>query len=311
MKESAPSFKQSSGEKNANEEWLEEQFKNVETLDIEGTPVRVLDINPQNPKSEIPVVLGPGYGASSPSHVKVNILEMVRQKRRTLYIDEPRGINLNAGKEMPPEIEEFLLRQTEALMAALDKKEIEKIDAVATSEGCMPIVVAAALYPERFRNLVLVDPAGMIGDDSFAKLAYRFLTEGLNEIKRKKDGMSPEAQQQAKEGFSGFQKYLKEDLKTSADEVRTMAKTQIRNLLKSAHEKGVGISIIHGVDDKVFPMDRVQEQTSRATPEEDLIVDGFYSVKGAHGEFLIDPERFTRIADEALTALEKKSENAQ
>ncbi len=311
MNESFSSLKKSGGE-NENEAWLEEQFKNVETLDIEGHPLRIIDINPREAKSDVPVIIAPSYGSYSPDGKKVNILEMARQNRRTLYVDEPRGIDRNNEKENGAEIEEFFLRQTEALIAALDAKEIAMADVVATSEGCMYAAVVAALYPERIRNLVLVDPGGMIGDDSFVKLCYRFITEGANEIRRDKKAMSPEARKQARGGDSGFVKYLTEDIKMSIQELRSMAKQQIRSLLKQAHKNGVGISIIHGVNDKVFPMKRVQEQTSRTAEEkelgEDLMVDGFYSVKGGHGEFLFDPERFTRIADEALTALEKKRE---
>jgi len=324
MKESIPLFKKPSHEKNPEEEWLEEQFKKVDTLDIEGTPVRVLDISPREMKDEVPVALAGGYGTSSPLHNKVNILEMVRQGRRTLFVDEPRGIDFAREEkhsvepepaEKEKEIEEFFLRQTEALIAVLDKKEIGKTDAVGHSEGCMYLAVAASQYPERFRDLVLFNPAGMIGDDTFVKLCYRFLTEGLNEIKRKKEEMSPAARQQAKEGGEGFKKYLKEDPAASIEEVRSMAKQQIRDLLKQAHERGVKISIVHSANDKVLPMIRVQKETAR-TPEEkewgdELIVDGFYSVRGGHGEFVFDPERFTRVADEALTALEKRREKEE
>ena len=294
----------------SSEEWLEEQFKKVETLDIDGRTLRVLDINPLDAKTEVPVIIAGGYGTYSPLHNKVNIMEMVRQKRRTLFIDEPRGIERSDKKRTPEEIEEFFLRQTEAMLAALDKKEIPEAAIVGHSEGCMSATVAAYLYPERIRHLVLFNPGGMIGDDSFVKLCYRFLTEGLNEMKREKNKMSPVAQQQAKKGGEGFKKYLLEDKAASISELRAMAKQQIRALLKQAHDNGVLISVIHGINDKVFPMKRIQKHVSRTSTEkeqgENLIVDGFYSVKGGHGEFVMNPERWTQVADTALTALEEK-----
>lgn len=248
-----------------------------------------------------------GYGTSSPLHNKVNIMEMVRQGRRTLFVDEPRGIERADSKKNPDGIEEFFLRQAEALFATLDTKGIPKTDVVGHSEGCMVAVVAASLYPERFRSLVLFNPGGMIGDDSFVKLCYRFIVkENWAEFKRKRE-KSPAAQQQVTDGMRGFQKYLFDEKAASVSELRAMAKTQIRALLKKAHENGVLISIIHGADDEVYPMERIVGQTSRAAPDEDLIVDGFYSVKGGHGEFVMDPERWTQIADAALTALEAKS----
>src|SRR3989344_9267930 len=99
MNESVPPPSHASSERSPEEEWLKEQFNNVETLDIEGHPLRVIDIAPPDAKSEVPVVISGGYGTSSPLHNKVNVLEMVRQKRRTLFIDEPRGINRDSRKE--------------------------------------------------------------------------------------------------------------------------------------------------------------------------------------------------------------------
>jgi len=62
------------------------------------------------------------------------------------------------------------------------------------------------------------------------------------------------------------------------------------------------ISIIHGVDDKFFPMERVQKMTTSK------IVDGFYSVKGTHNEILLHQETHTKLIGQVLDALEKKSE---
>lgn len=311
MNEAFPTPRKAPNEQNSIDTHLEEQFNNIETVDINGHALRILDINPINAKSEVPVTLAGGYGTSSPLHNKVNILEMARQQRRVLFVDEPRGIEYDKAKETSGDIDPYFLRQAEAIIATLDSKGIEKTDIVAHSEGCMSAAVVASVYPERIRNLVLFNPGGMIGDDSLVKLVYRFLTEGLNEIKRDREKMSPAARQQSKDGGEGFKRYLMDDPLKSIDELRAMASTQIRGLLKQAKEAGVGISIVHGVHDKVFPMDRIQDQVSRTTPDENLIVDGFYSVDGGHGEFVNDPERYTRIADIALSALEQKQQKAK
>lgn len=147
------------------------------------------------------------------------------------------------------------------------------------------------------------------------KLGYRFLTDGVASLlkmraRKKKGEMSLAAQEQMKEGDAGFARYLMAEPKSSMDEIRALAEAQIRTLLKRAKAGGVGISIVHGVDDTVFPMDQMQKHVARTASEkehgEELIVDGFYSVKGRHGEFLMDPEKYTQVADMALTALEEK-----
>lgn len=121
MNESFPSLSKESGKKDF-DTWFDIQFNNIETLNADGREVRVLDISPQGEaKSEVPVVITGGYATYSPSHNKVNMSEMVRHGRRTLFVDEPRGIELHGDKERPDDIEEFFLKQTEAMLTALEE----------------------------------------------------------------------------------------------------------------------------------------------------------------------------------------------
>lgn len=331
------------------EPWLEKQFNSPETLLINGEEVQVLDIRPHRAKTKIPVVFAPGYATSSPAENKVNILEMVRQKRRTLYVDKPRGINYEGiiDKEDAKKFEDFLLSQVAALIGVLEKKGIEKVDVMAHSEGSMYTIVAASLYPEKFRDLVLFNPAGMVGPgDTRAGLIERFLADMfsrkyemmnrggsmtkenetqaakiyrvlietiswvLGKLKRTKgpvpDVMSEGAKQQVRVAEEGVVNYFMSQKDKSLNEIRAIARTQIHDLLKIVHEQGIGITIVHGVDDTIFSMEKVQAQMAKRNLDEDLPIDGFLSVRGGHGEMTMSPEKETRAADAALTALEKK-----
>lgn len=295
---------------------LEDQFNKPETVEVEGHLVKFLDIKPDNPKIETPVVLAPGFGTYSEAHIKTNILEMARLGRRTMFIDEPHGIPNKIDDKTQEKVEEYFLRQIAALIGVLDAKGIEKVDVVGNSEGGIYTSIAADLYPERFNSLVLCNTGGMIGEDSPLKLMYRFIIGGIHssiDMARRKQSMSEDAKQQMREGVAGFKKYLKENPRISWSEIKSIANANIRNIFKRAKSKGIGISIIHTVNDDVFPMKRVQKEASRTSFEkelnEDLIVDGFYSILGTHGEFSINPEQYTRIADQALTALQKKKDS--
>jgi len=85
-------------------------------------------------------------------------------------------------------------------------------------------------------------------------------------------------------------------------QVQAMATTQIHNMLRDIKKRGHRISIIHGAHDNVFPMDRVQKTTTTD------MVDGFYSIKGKHGEWRTTKERhaYGRLAEHALEAMERK-----
>jgi pimeloyl-ACP methyl ester carboxylesterase len=66
------------------------------------------------------------------------------------------------------------VRKAQALIGALARLRLERVDFVAHSEGALAAVIATALYPHRVRNLILVDPAGFIARDRWYRLAGRF-----------------------------------------------------------------------------------------------------------------------------------------
>jgi hypothetical protein len=83
-------------------------------------------------------------------------------------------------------------------------------------------------------------------------------------------------------------------------QVFAMSDSDIRGMLEKLKKQGAGISVIHAVDDKAFPMERMQEMVNTDQ------VDGFYSIKGTHNEILLNHKRCSELADQALSDLEKK-----
>ncbi len=82
-----------------------------------------------------------------------------------------------------------------------------------------------------------------------------------------------------------------------------MANTDLRDMLSSIKEKGIGVSVIAAVDDGAFPMDKMQETLGLEH------LDGFYSVKGTHNSYLLDPKPYSLLVDNALDDLEIKSKD--
>ncbi len=287
------------------EKSIEEQYKYREVLELPGGKVLVMDIKPENQKSEVPVLMAPGWGPGTSTGMKANVFEMVKQGRRTMIFESPHGIDHEVTEESAKDLPNYFLRQIAALVETTEKENLKKIDVVGNSEGCIYAIMAAYLYPEKFRNIVLIDPGGMIGEDTPMKLSLRFTKEmiyGAIELIKRRGQMSALAKEQMDKGPKEFIKYIMNDPATALREVFAMSKARIYDLLEEIKRNGIGISVVHGVDDGVFPMDRIQKFTKSGT------VDGFYSVKGDHTEFLVNPEKYTRLAEQALTALEKKQE---
>lgn len=272
---------------------LEQQFEDRETIEFPNGKVEVVDIKPDVLKTETPVLVAPGWAATT-DVFKENILRLAEHGRRTISVDSPHGIEAESVENFS----DIELRKVAAIMEFLDEKGIDQIDAVGHSEAGIYLTIAATLYPERFRNLVLVNPSGMIGKDKPEKLSARFSVDIIRQVVRSikdKTMIKPIAKAALAAGKS-----VGSDPLSSFKEVLAMSGTQIQDLLRDLKEKGVGISIIHSVDDQAFPMGRVQDT---ATADQ---LDGFYSVKGTHNELYLHPERYTDLVDSALDALESK-----
>lgn len=292
---------------------LHEQFDQTGSFRIDNHVFEIVDIKPEQTKTEVPTLYAPGWAVGPKTH-KEAIIALAqgfppepgaRQGgRRVLSIDAVHGIETSPHQDYP--LAE--MRKAAALLALLDDRGIDKIDAVAHSEGALYVALAAKVDPKkRFRNLVFVDPAGMIGNDSLGRLARDF-TKDFFLQDFGKTGVSESV-------MEALQTILKSPRKT-AQEVIAITKEQIHGILKELKAEGMGIAVVHSVDDKGFPMGRVQQTIA---PVEDTgqpsqsgrykaMVDGFYSVEGTHNQILIEPKKIMRAVDHALDGLERKSQ---
>jgi pimeloyl-ACP methyl ester carboxylesterase len=283
---------------------LEEQFSHPERITIGKDQVDVYDVSPENKKTEIPAVLAPGFSATPMVHEQ-NILALAKAGRRVISVDSPHGLTKHGiEKELASDHAEVELAKLSAIIQAMDEKGIQQADVVAHSEGGIYMTLAASLYPGRFRNMILMDPGGMIGRDNVLRLGigmvHQLGAQAISEGKRKED----DTDRQAKKLQSPLMplKVIASNLKRAWDSVQAITDSDIVDMMKELKTQGVGISVIHGVDDKVFPMDRVQKEVGADA------VTGFYSVAGGHNEIFIRPERYTKAADLALDALEARLE---
>ena len=280
-----------------------EQWSNPETLDFDGEKVEVHDVRPEKEKTDVSVVFMPGWG-TSPEVFKKDLKVLHENDRRVLAVDAPHGVEHQISTEEAEGLPDAELKKVAALIKTLDAKGVDKVDAVGTSEGGMVVTMAAWLYPERFRNLLLEYPTGMIGKDSLLALAVRFPKDM---IKSQIDGMlDPERRAVHDQEMAGLKEATagraSRKVVPAVKQVQAMATTQIHNMLRDIKKRGHRISIIHGAHDNVFPMDRVQKTTTTD------MVDGFYSIKGKHGEWRTTKERhaYGRLAEHALEAMERK-----
>lgn len=283
---------------------FEDKFSNPEILkseDFEGK-IKVIDLEPDTPKSETPLLIVPGWAATAEVH-KDNAIEFAKRGRRTIAISAPHGVEVSPENEDMPLAE---LRKAQSVLEVLNQKGIERADVVTHSEAALFVTAVALQNPERFRTIVYNAPAGLIGEDSFWQLAQRFSTDILTQVKNTLTGRAK---------FSKVNTVFTEALKTilagpqkSLDEVKAIASIQIQESLKQLREKGVKVIIVHPVNDKAFPMERMQQMLKKE------MVDGFVStgdpkqtgkISDTHNSWYLSPEKYSAAVDSLLDTVEK------
>lgn len=258
----------------------------------------IVEINPEEPKDDVPVFVCPGWGVEKAEESMKQTLEIiVKEKRKVMTTSFERENKIIEDKEDIPIAE---LQKALTIIEAINKKNVDKIDAIGHSEGGLNLAIAASLYPEKFRNLVFISPAGMMGKkDSFLNLIKRFtIDEGINEIKNIKDS-----------NINSFYDYIKNIIKyisknpsLAIEEAREINTADIFKMFEHLKEQGVGVGLVCGANDKVFPIEEVIKNANEKN------VDYLVSTKGHHGSFVFN-EDHVLLAENLLTNMARNKES--
>lgn len=265
-------------------EVLLEKYDFVENKDIE-------EINPEKSKDDVPVFVSPGWGVT-PESQKESLESIAEEGRNVLTVSFSRDKKIEQSDGDIPAAE---LQKALSIIEAINKKGIDRVDAVGHSEGGLNLVIAANLFPEKFRNIVLVSPAGMVENDSSLSLIKRFIVdEGLQELKDNKNADMGLFFKYMKELF----KYSIKGPKLSYEELSACAVANIFQMTKELKEKGVGVGFVCGVNDKVFPIEEVIKNVGKEN------TDYFVSTKGDHGSFIFN-KKHALLAENLLDNMKK------
>jgi len=295
--ENLPEYKRS--------EALAKQFAQSEKYEYGGTTIEAFDIQPEKLKTETPVFFGTGWSASRGVY-EASILGIADKGRRLLSMFVPHGIDTDpdfgTGDKTYAAAE---LRKAAAMLRTLEEKGVEQLDIVAHSESALWTLIVATIHPEKIRNIVLIDPAGLIDDETTSRLAVSFCLDivqgALNKEKLPRPKIERSVQPGSGTDLFGALKNMIGDPMRSLKEVLAMRDADIRDILENLKAQGKHIAIIQGARDAIFPMERMQRVVNTTQ------VDGFYSVYGAHNEINSNPEAYITVIDHALDALEKLS----
>ena len=279
---------------------FERQFAKREYFEVAGGTAEVVDVSPEKIKDEVPVFLAPAWACDLGLY-KSAMETLVNKDRRVVSLEHPRrGGDLEAGsKEQSPE--ELLkkypteeLRKALNILSVMEQKHIEKADFFAHSEGAINTTIAAMLHPEKFRNIIFFAPAGLIGEDTFTRLIQGFMGQSKRPESIADMPITDKEKEDGKAAMQSVLKSLTTNPLRGLKEAVEISKSQIHEMIRYLHDKGIGIVVMSAVDDPVFPM---REMKKIAKTD---MIDGFLSTRGGHGAM----DEHIVWADKMLTALE-------
>ena len=284
---------------------LAKQFEQSEKYTYGSTTIEAFDVQPEKLKRETPVFFGTGWSASRGVY-EATILGIADRGCRVLSMFAPHGIDTDPGFGKGDKTYAAAeLRKAAAMLRALEEKDVEQIDIVAHSESAIWSLIVATMHPEKVRNIVLIDPAGLIDEDSTVRLAVSFCLDIVQGALNKEKLPHPKIERSVQPGSSqdllGALKNMMSDPMLSLKGALAIRDADIRDLLENLKAQGKRIAIIQGARDVIFPMERMQRVVNTKQ------VDGFYSVYGAHNEINSNPEAYIHVIDHALDWLERLS----
>ena len=286
---------------------LRSTLKWQDILDLFDQKVELIDRESHRLNAHaLPVLMVPGFSGNA-EVVREHAAALAGRGRRTLCVNAPHGIAIEHhwhGHVLPfPQ-----LRKAVALLGTLQKKKLSRVDAIGYSEASITIAIAARLQPEKFRTIVLMNPAGMIGNDSVLRLLLRFFFDKLHEMGEEISRNFRE-KRSAREKMKAAFRILREktwcvlsDPLESTREIRAISRTQIHEWLRELQEQhGIKVAIVQSAGDRVFPRAKMDAFIEAAhIPEHHL----FYELQGTHDVVLANPKHAMEMADRALSVLE-------
>jgi len=270
---------------------FKEQFLKREEIMSPGGYIKVVDINPTD--NATPILLSSGWGETLEvlRSVIFSIVEIM--DRRVFACDYSHLDNIKGYQDDFPASGYM---KAHSFINLLDEKEIDKVDAIGHSEGAINIVIAAYLKPERFKNIILVNPSGMMRGDTFYKLTKRFLLETLFEPITFK----------SIEKFLIYIKYIYRVIgyvirnpMQAFREAIGVSRFKIFRLLKNIQKKGVKVSIVVDKNDIIFPAEQVKRSAKRAK------IKNFYMVEGGHNEIHINSDKLIETINKIFISMEE------
>ena len=255
------------------------QFKTKKKIDFHGRSIAFVDVIPATLKSATPIFIAPGWG-ETPRTFRDLMHLLFDAGYRVISVTHPRqDLKLITSKN----ISRFELQKAEIILAVLHAQGIQKVNAIAHSEGAINAVLAAHTKTSAFSAIIMVGPGGLVENEGFVELTSRFIGNMLQGSMRAiVDSVA--RRRLIRSGIETFRYFLMNPI-MSLLEGSAISRTHLRDLLVELHQAGIVVDVIQGSEDIVFPIKKMQSLS-------DLTWIGFYTTVGDHSDIYAHPQNY-------------------
>lgn len=268
------------------EEEFEEQFKES-VLKVDEHEILYSKIKPKETISDKYVLYLGGFSQGKETY-RDELKNLAESGRKVLYTNQLDGVT--PSKEDSLELDKFDLPETiknkvAEVLVLLDHLKIDRVDIAGHSQGAIIATVVAALRPGIADNLVLLNPAGLYGDDSRFGISWRSIKGQIAHTK----SIAEEEDVEEKARLGIVQERIKDDSKLRTDilwrlrkEIPGIAATDIVPILKEiksnqeelSEDEKTRITLLTAYSDATFSREKTEEhlgiKSSPETSDEDI-----------------------------------------
>lgn len=155
---------------------FENQLSDLRHLETANGLVEFVELIPEKPESEVPIMLIAGFGTDIES-TALAAKRLYEQNRSVIMLN--RAPITDRGYETRDGIDGLQHQIAEDILNVADAAGLEEVDAIVQSMGAIFTTAAALKRPELFRSLVIEAGAGTIGDITPQELAGRVAMDSV------------------------------------------------------------------------------------------------------------------------------------
>lgn len=252
--------------------------------------------SPEQGNNQIPILFAPGWSITL-NHSNDFLVNLANTTESSV-------ISLNHLREIN-EGEEVEDKKADSLELVLNESGFEKVNAIGYSEGAINLLLLALKHPEKFKNIVLLNPSGIIDNTKIIDILK--VVGGFNVDLMKLKNLK------LKSYWESLKYILNANPLLSIREIiMASGGIDIKDMINELEEKGVKICIVHGNKDQVFPMEKMLDETTKSEFYENFHgISSAYipkmnsKLQGNHFDIIDHPQKIAETINYLLKNLEE------